>query len=290
MIMSKPSQFDINYLKAIHKRILKDDPEAKDIMPGEFRSEVKAEFDWCKDRKLESVKAWSFIAYSSMDTDIQTKLSAILQHIDTHQLSKLNTKAFTQAISTLYTELDYIHPFRDGNSRTLRKFIREIAKASGYKLDWNPFNKNGISRDNLCIARDLAVNKLSLPHIQDPHNKRTVLYNMDQFAGNRSLTDLLGDVIRPQRAIAFKMQPNHKAIETYPELKEALTLLESARKHFGKMFQISSEDKEKIFSKTEAYIQQQLDQGEPLNVERIQAKLNESTSVKSEEKDNDPSL
>ena len=34
-------------------------------------------------------------------------------------------------------ELNAIHPFRDGNGRTQREFIRQLAVWNGYALDWS---------------------------------------------------------------------------------------------------------------------------------------------------------
>jgi cell filamentation protein len=34
-------------------------------------------------------------------------------------------------------ELNAIYPFRDGNGRTQREFIRELAGRNGYILDWS---------------------------------------------------------------------------------------------------------------------------------------------------------
>ncbi len=35
------------------------------------------------------------------------------------------------------TELNVIHPFREGNGRVIREFIRYLAVNSGFELDWS---------------------------------------------------------------------------------------------------------------------------------------------------------
>jgi cell filamentation protein len=35
----------------------------------------------------------------------------------------------------------YIHPFREGNGRTLRIFFSQLAENAGYSLDWRAVNK-----------------------------------------------------------------------------------------------------------------------------------------------------
>jgi cell filamentation protein len=39
------------------------------------------------------------------------------------------------------SELNIIHPFRGGNGRAIREFIRELAQSLGYKIDWSKINK-----------------------------------------------------------------------------------------------------------------------------------------------------
>jgi cell filamentation protein len=44
-------------------------------------------------------------------------------------------------------ELNAIHPFREGNGRTQRQFIRQLAGRNGYALDWSP-----VPRDQMAEA------------------------------------------------------------------------------------------------------------------------------------------
>ena len=60
-------------------------------------------------------------------------------------------------LAYLYSELDAIHPFRDGNSRTLRAFTADLARAAGHRLDWARTAQTVEDRQRLYDARDLAV-------------------------------------------------------------------------------------------------------------------------------------
>jgi len=191
--------FDEEHLREIHRKIFQDLPKLgfDNVTPGVFRAETPKELDWVKHRKLETIGIISSVAYSAMDVKAKNRLKNILNAINIHELSKLNTSDFIKAISRIYIELDYIHPFNDGNSRTLREFTRQLAEACGYELEWEQFAKSKGGRDFLYIARDLSVNELALPNIQNLNNKRDVLFSMDTLAGNRNLTDLLQDAINP---------------------------------------------------------------------------------------------
>jgi len=174
------------------------------VTPGVYRAKVPTGKDWIKRRKLETVGVSTCVAYSSMNKTARKQLDDLLNTIRSNELSKLNIDQFVQSIGEFYVHLDYIHPFSDGNSRTLREFTRQLVQVSGYKLDWKQFNNSPIGRDLLYIARDLSVNELALPHIQNANNKRDVVFSMDLLEVNRKLPDLLQDAIHLNRAFAFE--------------------------------------------------------------------------------------
>lgn len=191
-------KFDANHLKEIHRRIFQDLPKMDgDFTPGQFRPPVGNNLDWVKTRQLESVNAISNVAYSSMSHDAQNKLDKILSTIDIKKLSKLNKNEFSKSIADLYIAIDYIHPFKDGNSRTLRTFTKQIAKESGYALEWEALNKNPAGRDILYIARDISVNKIALKLAKTDGTKRDITFTLDQLVNNKDMHALMKDIIQP---------------------------------------------------------------------------------------------
>lgn len=228
-------QYDIDHLKAINHHLFQDLPKHgfTDVTPGEFRHPTEQHGDWIKQRQLESVNASSVVAYSSMDEEAAVRLQKTLDTADPDKLKNLKTKEFTQAIGQLYTECDYIHPFPDGNSRTLREFTRQLAKDSGYQLDWSHFGKSKNGRDRLYIARDLSVNELALESVKNADTKRDITFALDQFDGNSKLPELLRDVIRPERSIAFEKLEEKTALKKHPELSHAYSFLHKAEEHLS---------------------------------------------------------
>ena len=61
--------------------------------------------------------------------------------------------------------ISIIHPFSEGNSRTLRSFTRQLAEQTGHELDWNITNANAVTRDALYKARDNEVLRRTYPAI-----------------------------------------------------------------------------------------------------------------------------
>lgn len=259
-------RFDADHLKEINRRIFQDLPGLgfDDVTPGEYRPPVAAGNDWIKARTLETVGAVSSVAYSPMDGAAQKRLDEVLAKADPAKLGKLKTAEFTQELGQLYAQADYIHPFRDGNSRSLREFTRQLAEQSGYTLDWERFGKSPHGRDILYIARDQSVNTLALPHLQHDSTKRAVNLTMHQFEGNRDLPDLLRDAIRPTRAIAFEQNAEAEALRAHPELDEAFKTLRTAAEYFET--KIPNEDgRSKALATVRAHVQGKLDAGETRN-------------------------
>jgi len=228
-------QFDATHLKEINRRIFQDLPGLgfSEATPGEYRLPVAAGNDWVKTRKLESVGIRLSVAYSPMDSNARSRLEDILESADPAVLSGLSTRAFTAAMGRLYSEVDYIHPFVDGNSRTLREFTRQLAERSGYMLAWERFGQSPAGRDILYIARDRSVNELALPHIQQEATRRAIVLSMDQIEGNQDLPGLLQDIIQPVGEPSLEQQlaaeegravavPNGPAVSVEQSLEEQL--------------------------------------------------------------------
>jgi len=222
--------FDAEHLREINRRIFQDLPGQgfADVTPGEYRKPVQAGKDWYKARPLEGRGVTSFVTYSAMDKKARDELDSTLKGINPVALGKLKTPAFTEAIGQLYTKLDYLHPFPDGNSRTLRVFTEQLANAAGYELDWARFGRSEAGRNVLYVARDLSVNRLALQHIRGDDTRLQVTFTLDQFDGSRDLPDLLRDSVRPLRAKAFERLSEQDALKEYPELKPAYETLRQA--------------------------------------------------------------
>ncbi len=93
-----------------------------DIYPfaGKFRTEniYKGSFTFA---------SWEYIE-SELDRLLkELKSENFLQGLDKENLSK--------RLAYYLSELNVLHPFREGNGRTIREFIREIAMLAGFTLD-----------------------------------------------------------------------------------------------------------------------------------------------------------
>lgn len=76
-----------------------------------------------------------------------------------NSLQGLPLDRFAEKLTYFYSEIDGTHPFREGNSRTLRKFAADFAFGAGYELDWEPTGRSEQSKNELYIARDHAAHR-----------------------------------------------------------------------------------------------------------------------------------
>ena len=56
---------------------------------------------------------------------------------DENYLCNLNAEKLTSRSAYYLAELNYIHPFRDGNGRSIREFMRLLYAQAGYDVHWD---------------------------------------------------------------------------------------------------------------------------------------------------------
>lgn len=108
--------FDLEHFVSIHKFLFEDIYE----FAGLFRSEniAKGNFRFAE---------WEYI---------EQELIKLLDKLkEENYLQDLSKKSFSARLAYYMAELNVLHPFREGNGRTIREFIRELALKNGYKLD-----------------------------------------------------------------------------------------------------------------------------------------------------------
>ena len=70
-------------------------------------------------------------------TDIPRKLSELLSKLrDERWLEGLPFDELVERSAYYFAELNYIHPFREGNGRAIREFMRLLFLRNGYEVNW----------------------------------------------------------------------------------------------------------------------------------------------------------
>ena len=141
--------FDANHLKSIHKFLFED------IYPfaGEFRREnISKRITFCLVQFIEP----------ELDRTLKNAIKMVPKLVDRDTLLRY--------ITELYSDLDMIHPFREGNGRTEREFMRQyidfVCKKNNlppYYLDYNLIEDRDayidaiVKADALCSYGDLMA-------------------------------------------------------------------------------------------------------------------------------------
>ena len=82
------------------------------------------------------------------------QLSADLAELETDNwLTGLRKSTFVERLSFYYSEINALHPFREGNGRTQRAFLRQLSAGAGWRLDWSELS----SSDNIEASRHSLV-------------------------------------------------------------------------------------------------------------------------------------
>ena len=108
--------FDTQHLIDIHTYLFED------IYPfaGKFRNENIAK------------GVFRFAEFEYIEPELERLLNELKSE---NYLEGLSKKDLTQRLAYYLSELNVLHPFREGNGRTIREFIRELALKNGYVLN-----------------------------------------------------------------------------------------------------------------------------------------------------------
>ena len=108
--------FDMNHFVGIHKFLFED------IYPfaGLFRNENIAK------------RNFSFAEWEYIEDELRKLLNQLKEE---NYLQNLDKDMFVKRLSYYMAELNVLHPFREGNGRTIREFIRQLAYKNGYVLN-----------------------------------------------------------------------------------------------------------------------------------------------------------
>lgn len=129
-----PSTFDKQYLKHLHKYLFEDIYD----FAGDFR-----------DVNIKKVWQWDyFIPYEEIDN----KLDETLNRHKQQATNITSDRAYSSFLANFYKELICIHPFREGNGRTIREFLREFVDYNNkninfgeYELDYSLIDKDNFN-------------------------------------------------------------------------------------------------------------------------------------------------
>jgi len=129
-------KFDLKHLQAIHKFLFSD------IYPfaGKIRDEniAKGGFSFANAQFIEESAKQLF------------KELANEKHLKGYDFEK-----FSERAAYYLAEINVLHPFREGNGRTQREFIRLLALKNGYSLQWSRIDREELLSASIRSITDI---------------------------------------------------------------------------------------------------------------------------------------
>jgi cell filamentation protein len=110
-------RFDVGHLRAIHRHIFQD------------------VYSWAgKFRTVNISKAGQLFGAAAF---VEASLQDLLRRLRSeNHLRGLEPQVFARRAGFYLGEINAIHPFRDGNGRAQREFLRELGLQAGFRIDW----------------------------------------------------------------------------------------------------------------------------------------------------------
>lgn len=128
------SRFDPEHLKSIHRRIF------------------GAVYDWAGE--FRDIEIWkggtAFVAPEGIEYEIDDLCGRIR---DAGYFQGMSHDDAANALADAMADLNGIHPFREGNGRTQRAFIGQLALNAGYDLDFTKMSENDMRNASMAAAR-----------------------------------------------------------------------------------------------------------------------------------------
>ncbi len=148
-------RFDGDHLRALHRHIFGD----VYAWAGKTRGDIS-------ESPPLLIKGETVFTVSAQ---VHVQLDQTLEPITDVGLAGTTRAEFAERAADLLADLNTIHPFREGNGRTQRAFLSELARDAGHRLDWDVVSQErmiSISIDGSRGERD-AVRRL-MTEITDP--------------------------------------------------------------------------------------------------------------------------
>jgi cell filamentation protein len=139
-----PRQFDAVHLKAIHRHLFQDVYE----WAGRSRDERVQLSDGtvATEPSLRKVGGGSFLDGGQISMELD-RVAEIIR--DANCLRECPRGEFARRAADMMAQINAIHPFREGNGRTQRVFMRELASQAGHSLDFSVVSRERMVRASI---------------------------------------------------------------------------------------------------------------------------------------------
>ena len=158
--------YDLDHLKAIHRHLFQD-------VYGWAGKERTLNFS----KAVESQPGWK--AVFARTDEIASVVGEVAKGLaERGNLKGLDKPAFVEALTDVYVRLNFAHPFPEGNGRTTRVLLNQIAAVAGHKLDFERVPKEEWNR---AAALSVGLTHRIEPGMKQPASLRLVKQVFDKI-------------------------------------------------------------------------------------------------------------
>jgi cell filamentation protein len=105
---------------------------------------------------------------------------------------ELGRDEFVERTARLYLDLNAFHPFREGNGRTQREFLRTLGLNAGYEIQWTRIDKDGEFLDATIRSahdkKDRSLHEQLSKAIVNPPRDLRLQAAWDRYMGGENVT------------------------------------------------------------------------------------------------------
>jgi len=182
--------YGLQHMQAIHQQVFRDVYE----WAGQVRT-VDIAKGPASDRTVFTFKE-----------DIPIKAELIKASIEeSNHLRGTDRQEFASKMGEIYAAVNDLHPFREGNGRTAREYMEQLAQESGRRLDYTRVDKE--------IWNEAA--------------KQSARGNFEP------ISKVFYEITSVERAVAFDTLSQREALAKHPELDAAYKVLYEAQRNHG---------------------------------------------------------
>lgn len=131
-LVDKPIQgkFDLKHLQSIHKYIFQDI------------------YEWAgKIRTVDIAKGNMFCNVKFIESQAEEIFGKLREE---NYLRELGEKEFSVRLAYYFSEINALHPFREGNGRSQREFIRALSLHNGYVINFAKVSREEMLKASEC--------------------------------------------------------------------------------------------------------------------------------------------
>ena len=209
--------FDLKHLQAIHKHLFQD------------------VYDWAGELRTVNISKGSSHFARVEQLESYANSTVFKNLAKDNFLQGMEKDRFVERLADHYGEINALHPFREGNGRSTRQFIEQLAQHAGYELDYTKVDRqrwNDAARESF--------------------NGRT-----------EAMATVFADIARPEKALSFERDKPEVATKKYPDLVNAFATLRAADVLAQERF-ANPNDQQKFVAMTRETLTRNLEQNKPI--------------------------